>query len=1122
MSNDDSPSDLEQYNDWLIYNDPTGDVQPATRAQYEATYRKHPYARPAPRQPPARPARAPVRPIGPQVSPTSTEVEAETTKLMKFLDKHGNPPKRLEPEERQGNLKNWKGTKILGEGSYGLIGLFQYDPDTDDPPPEETKVVVKQASQKDEDFVNERNVLIQCRDQAISQHIVRNLPDGEDAKHLVFEYCQGDLSGLLGKRIHRNLPFKEITLWRIFECLVDACSVLEFGAEHEMSNQPSVTEALITPIPDWEVIVHFDLKPANVLLGNRTRAHRETPVCKIADFGHAIHLSFLQGLPPEGEESHEKMLEQFTPRWDSSDWDQTGIAGVYGPATNIWGIGIIMYQLACLDSNPPSHMYPFTPDYEINGAPPKGDTYGQAIGAEDYSDALKHMILECLYERPANRCLIKDMKYVISKKLDAYFDQGDFEGDTWADLELPGPGPAAAVPSAGESGGPAPVLPPDPALVMAAAVDAAVLALTEEDVLTAAIAALPVGAALTAAMAALPVGAALTAAVLALPPGPAAALAAAMAGAGLLGPPVPAPAPPPAGPAPVFLQTCQYIYPLGHQKAGTQCRLRRIQAGGPRIRCGIHSDPLLNRELNWVRPAYAWGRYLYRRKDRTEPVITMAIPILGIILSGLIALLLSGCGVAAHRLFFGPLANFPGPKLAALTGWYETYFDCLKKGRYWVEIERMHQQYGPIVRISPWELHVNDPKWNEPYKITSRVDKYHRYYKFVGSSDAAFGTADHDLHRIRRKAQQGYFTLEEVTKFDSQLHSICNKLRSRLEEFKGTGQPVNLSNAFRSLATDTVTEYCFNKSYNLLDQSDFAASFQKAIRDFPEIGIWHRHFGLILDIFEAMPRWLVAFINPAGVSVLDFFNDIVDGTNSIVNSHTFSDEKAAKPNVIHKMLESPDLSEADKAAWRLALEARTFVGAGTETTGNTLTVTTFHLLNNPEMSGRLKKEIQQAQRNSTKPLGFQELQRLPYLSSVVLEGLRLSSSVAGRLPRINTREAIRYEQHSIPAGTPVSMTQKLTHDNPTIFPEPRGFQPERWIDTAERKRLERFLQPFGRGSRACLGIHLAYAELYLTLAMAFGDFDLNLFDTRREDIEQVHDFFSPFPESVKGLRVLVE
>ena len=51
-------------------------------------------------------------------------------------------------------------------------------------------------------------------------------------------------------------------------------------------------------------------------------------------------------------------------------------------------------------------------------------------------------------------------------------------------------------------------------------------------------------------------------------------------------------------------------------------------------------------------------------------------------------------GTVVYRLWLGPLAAFPGPRLAALTGWYETYFDCFQRGRYWVEIEKMHAQYG--------------------------------------------------------------------------------------------------------------------------------------------------------------------------------------------------------------------------------------------------------------------------------------------------------------------------------------------------------------------------------------------------------------------------------------------
>jgi hypothetical protein len=60
-------------------------------------------------------------------------------------------------------------------------------------------------------------------------------------------------------------------------------------------------------------------------------------------------------------------------------------------------------------------------------------------------------------------------------------------------------------------------------------------------------------------------------------------------------------------------------------------------------------------------------------------------------------------GLAAYRLYLGPLAGFPGPRLAALTGWYETYFECWMRGRYWVEIEKMHEKYGSAPRF-PYSL----------------------------------------------------------------------------------------------------------------------------------------------------------------------------------------------------------------------------------------------------------------------------------------------------------------------------------------------------------------------------------------------------------------------------------
>ena len=62
-------------------------------------------------------------------------------------------------------------------------------------------------------------------------------------------------------------------------------------------------------------------------------------------------------------------------------------------------------------------------------------------------------------------------------------------------------------------------------------------------------------------------------------------------------------------------------------------------------------------------------------------------------------------GLVVHRLYLSPLAKFPGPRLAALTLWYEFYYDVIKGGKYTWEIGKMHEKYGRcIISTSVWQL----------------------------------------------------------------------------------------------------------------------------------------------------------------------------------------------------------------------------------------------------------------------------------------------------------------------------------------------------------------------------------------------------------------------------------
>ena len=81
-----------------------------------------------------------------------------------------------------------------------------------------------------------------------------------------------------------------------------------------------------------------------------------------------------------------------------------------------------------------------------------------------------------------------------------------------------------------------------------------------------------------------------------------------------------------------------------------------------------------------------------------------------------------------YRLTLHQLARYPGPPLAAMTLWYEFYYDFFRGGQYIFRILDMHTKYGHIVRITPDEVHVNDPS-SLPELMPGggrRQDKYSR------------------------------------------------------------------------------------------------------------------------------------------------------------------------------------------------------------------------------------------------------------------------------------------------------------------------------------------------------------------------------------------------------------
>jgi cytochrome P450 len=213
--------------------------------------------------------------------------------------------------------------------------------------------------------------------------------------------------------------------------------------------------------------------------------------------------------------------------------------------------------------------------------------------------------------------------------------------------------------------------------------------------------------------------------------------------------------------------------------------------------------------------------------------------------------------------------------------------------------------------------------------------------------------------------------------------------------------------------------------------------------------------------------------------------------------------------------------------------------AGTLTTAWVLEVTTYHLLTTPPILSKLKAELTAAipSPNDIGSIPLPTLESLTYLTAVMKEGLRLSYGTSCRLARIDPDNAVTFRdkgsgrEYVIPAGTPMGMTSVQIHHDESLFPDSWTFNPERWLD-GKNKGIDKYLVAFTAGSRQCMGINLAQAELYLSLSAiwrVWGSRDVRgaddvgwfeLFETGKRDVEIESDAFLPIVQKgSQGIRL---
>lgn len=236
-----------------------------------------------------------------------------------------------------------------------------------------------------------------------------------------------------------------------------------------------------------------------------------------------------------------------------------------------------------------------------------------------------------------------------------------------------------------------------------------------------------------------------------------------------------------------------------------------------------------------------------------------------------------------------------------------------------------------------------------------------------------------------------------------------------------------------------------------------------------------------------------------------------------------------RPTIYDQILDS-NLPAYEKQLDRLVEQGQEIMAGGSETTARALYVTTFFLLKNPEMIRQLRAELIGIMPHPSSEPAWAELERLPFFTAVIKEGIRHAGSFLSRQGRVS-KTPIQYKEWTIPAGTPVSLTANDVLTDSRIFPNPNAFDPMRWLVHEEidgvstlvpNPEIEKYNVLFSKGPRSCIGMWLAYAEMYLGLARIFRRFNMELCDTEVEDVATARDFMAGYPKAEsRGVRVKI-
>lgn len=200
---------------------------------------------------------------------------------------------------------------------------------------------------------------------------------------------------------------------------------------------------------------------------------------------------------------------------------------------------------------------------------------------------------------------------------------------------------------------------------------------------------------------------------------------------------------------------------------------------------------------------------------------------------------------------------------------------------------------------------------------------------------------------------RSFFSKRSVTSLEPLIRSKVEKVCEHLNHLRDSSEAIDLRQLFPCVTADIVTEYVFPQSFDFLSTSDLAPGWRQLIDQNLRASNFLKHYPMMWSVIRSIPDSFLLAMSPSLKDTIKWERTNQKVSERIVDNYDPKQELHEKRTIFHELLSS-DLPPQENTYERLWQEASSIVGAGTETTANTLTVIMYYLISDPKIMERLK------------------------------------------------------------------------------------------------------------------------------------------------------------------------